>query len=64
MELNKFHLIITLLVGEKLFRVIYYTPGRGKIVPLNIIYLNKETSQLAGKCYKDSDYTLVIAIVQ
>jgi len=24
----------------------------------------KETSQLAGKGYKDSDYTLVIAIVQ
>ena len=25
--------IITLLVGEKLCRVIYYTPGIGKIVP-------------------------------
>ena len=30
-------LYITLLVGEKLFRVIYYTPGRGKIVPRNVI---------------------------
>ena len=25
--------------------------------------INKQTSQLAGKGYKDSDYTLVIAIV-
>jgi len=29
-----------------------------------IININKETSQLAGKGYKDSDYTLVIAIMQ
>ena len=26
-------------------------------------YIKKETSQLAGKGYKDSDYTLVIAIM-
>ena len=35
-----------------------YTPGRGKIVPRN------QTSQLAGKVYRDSDYTVVIAIMQ
>jgi len=27
----------------------HYTPGRGKIVPLNVI---KETSQVTGKAYE------------
>ena len=39
----------------------YYTPGRGKIVPCSKV--NKEISQLAGKTYEDSDYTVVIAVV-
>jgi len=38
------------------------TPGRGKIVLCNVI--KQITSQLAGKGYKDSDYTFVIAIMQ
>ena len=44
-----------------------YTPGRGKIVPRNVMSLINVmyiSSQLAGKDYKDSDYTLVIAVMQ
>ena len=40
---------------------VYYTPGIKKIVPCNVTI---ETSQLAGKGYKESDYTFVIAIMQ
>ena len=39
---------------------LYYTPGREKIVPRNP---NNQTSQHAGKVYRDSDYTVVIAIM-
>ena len=39
---------VTLLIGEKLF---------------HIMQRNKEISQLTGKAYKDSDYTVMIAIV-
>ena len=40
-----------------------YTPGRGKIV-LCKMEINNQTSQLAGKAYKDSDYTVVITTMQ
>ena len=44
-----------------------YTPGCKKIVPRNNIIVqcnvNKETSQLAGNTYEDSDYTILIAVV-
>jgi len=47
--LNKtLHLVVILLVGEK-------------IVPRNV--LKNQTSQLARKAYKDSDYTIVIAVM-
>ena len=43
------------------FAICYiYTPGRGKLVPCDII---KETLQLAKMAYKDPDYTVAIAIV-
>ena len=37
-----------------------YTPGRGKIVPRNIIYIMFE---YLGLAYRDSDYTAVIAMM-
>ena len=42
------HLVITLLVGEKLF---------------HIMYINNQTSQLAGKAYEGFDYIIMIAVM-
>ena len=41
----------------------HYTPGRGKIVPCNVIYSNLLiTFDYFGMAYKDSDYTVVATI--
>ena len=39
----------------------HHTPGRGKIVPRNIIY--NIMFEYLGLAYRDSDYTAVITIM-